>query len=61
LELENSPGETVKLAGEGFQNDGCFDWNVVKGRSDLQATELRKADMWRLCITLSLFGTRVHL
>jgi len=28
---------------EGFQNDGCFDWNVVKGRSDLQATELRKA------------------
>ena len=44
-----------QLTGEGFQNDGCFDWNLVKGRSD-QANEHRQADgapmksdiLWRL-------------
>ena len=31
-----------QLTGEGFQNDGCFDWNLVKGRSD-PANEHRQA------------------
>ncbi|CAK8989900.1 unnamed protein product [Durusdinium trenchii] len=32
---------------EGFQNDGCFDWNVVKHRPDVQVSELREARLRR--------------
>ena len=30
--------------GEGFPNDGCFDWNIVKGRPALEVAERREVD-----------------
>ena len=32
--------DSLRCTGEGFQNDGCFDWNVVKSRDQ---SELRQA------------------
>ncbi|CAJ1342912.1 unnamed protein product [Effrenium voratum] len=32
---------------QGFQNDGCFDWNLVKSRPAAQVEELREARLLR--------------